>query len=320
MFSLQLARSSFFHRRTFISPNFSFSLSRSFSVSTRWISGRDLADLIERRLAILTKYFSIHSKIRPGLATILCGTDRSSLRYVARKQETAIRLGFHSLPVYFSDPSLINEGEFFSLISRLNVDSSIHGILVQLPIPMKFNENSILSSIDWRKDVDGFHPLNVGKLALRELTTAVGRSDFPLLIPSHYSSPISANIPCTPKACILMLEHYGIPIRGASVLIVNASKIVGLPLSQLLLHHGATVSVAHSQTEPDDLKRLMKSADILITAVGKANFVSGADLKENCTVLDVGINFVRRNSQRSNNISGKENPEDSKVGLMMVGD
>jgi methylenetetrahydrofolate dehydrogenase (NADP+) / methenyltetrahydrofolate cyclohydrolase len=310
-----------FSLRSFSSAAPASAASVSASSGPRWLVGRDLATSIETRLSQLTRYFTRYSGLRPGLATILVGSDRSSHRYVARKQETAARLGFHSLPFQFNETQL-NDTQLYSLLSDLNRDPAVHGILVQLPLPVRFNENLVLSSVLADKDVDGFHPFNVGKLVVQQLTTP-GSQFQPesgmRLFPSYYTSPQAPNIPCTPKACMLLLDSYGIPIRGKSVLIVNTSKIVGLPLSHLLLHHGATVSLAHSRTDPDHLRILMRQADIVITAVGKANFVDGKDLKPGATVIDVGINFVPRNSQHANSLVS-QNPVDSSAGLMMVGD
>ncbi|WP_342525473.1 bifunctional methylenetetrahydrofolate dehydrogenase/methenyltetrahydrofolate cyclohydrolase FolD [Chryseomicrobium sp. FSL W7-1435] len=201
--------------------------------------------------------------ILPGLTVILVGDDPASQTYVGSKERTSTRLGMKSDVI--SRPSSLTEDELLALIDDLNQDHSVHGILVQLPLPKHMDEHKILQAIDPRKDVDGFHPLNVGKLLL-------GQQGF---------------IPCTPFGIIQLLDYSAIEIEGKHAVIVGRSNIVGKPMGQLLLNRHATVTYTHSRTP--DLAEFTKQADILIVATGQPSMITGEHIKPGAAVIDVGI-------------------------------
>ena len=199
-----------------------------------------------------------------GLAVVLVGDDSASKVYVSRKKKTCMELGINSYE-YILDGATTQK-EILSLIHELNNDSRINGILVQLPLPKHIDERVVLSSIDSRKDVDCFHPENVGKLV---------RGDGEIF-------------PCTPYGIMILLKRYDIEVEGANCVIVGRSNIVGKPMSLLLLNKSGTVAVCHSKTK--DLKDITKRADILVSAVGKPNLITEDYVKDGAVVIDVGIN------------------------------
>ena len=207
----------------------------------------------------------------PGLAVVLVGADPASQAYVRSKDRVCLELGMHS--VKHELPATTSQAELLAIVEQLNNDPSIHGILVQSPPPAQIDERAVIRAIDPRKDVDGFHPINVAKLAL-------GESD--------------GFVPCTPLGCQRLLIASGIETAGANVVILGRSMIVGKPLALLLMNKGiggdATVTVAHSRTR--NLPEVCRSADILIAAIGRAEFVRGEFVREGAVVIDVGINRV----------------------------
>ena len=207
----------------------------------------------------------------PGLAVILVGADPASQAYVRSKDRVCLELGMHS--VKHELPATTSEAELLAIVEQLNNDPAIHGILVQSPPPAQIDERAVIRAIDPRKDVDGFHPINVAKLAL-------GESD--------------GFVPCTPLGCQRLLIASGIETAGANVVILGRSMIVGKPLALLLMNKGmggdATVTVAHSRTR--NLPEVCRSADILIAAIGRAEFVREEFVREGAVVIDVGINRV----------------------------
>jgi methylenetetrahydrofolate dehydrogenase (NADP+)/methenyltetrahydrofolate cyclohydrolase len=207
----------------------------------------------------------------PGLAVVLVGEDPASKAYVGSKEKACLEAGMHSVKV--KRDVTISEGELLGIVDQLNQDPAVHGILVQLPLPKHINTEKVLLRIDPLKDVDGFHPVNVGKLVIGDPT---------------------ALRPCTPWGVIQMLVRNGIETRGANAVVVGRSTIVGKPMANLLIQQGpggdATVTVCHSKTR--DLPAVCRSADILIAAIGKAEFVKGAWVKPGAVVIDVGINRV----------------------------
>ena len=206
--------------------------------------------------------------VLPRLAVIIVGSDPASEVYVRNKQRTCEELGIHS--DHIALPAETTKEELLACIGELNVDPEVHGILVQLPLPAQIaeDEEEILSHIDPRKDVDGFHPVNVGHLVLG----APGLR------------------PCTPAGCIRMLDYAGIPIEGAHAVIIGRSNIVGKPMAHLLLERNATVTICHSRTQ--NLAAIARTADILVAAVGRPRFVTADMVKEGATVIDVGINRI----------------------------
>lgn len=206
----------------------------------------------------------------PGLAVILVGDDPASAVYVRNKQLACEKVGFKSFSHEL--PSSTTEAELLALIDDLNQNPEVDGILVQLPLPKHINSQDILERIDAKKDVDGFHPYNVGRLAQR----------IPLLRP------------CTPKGVVTLLKAYDVPLRGAKVVIVGASNIVGRPQALEMMLAGSTVTVCHRFTQ--DLAHEVSQADILIVGVGKPHLVKGEWIKQGAVVIDVGINRLANGS------------------------
>ena len=237
-------------------------------MSAQLIDGKVIAaQVYDEILAEVTELKEKHG-ITPGLATVLVGENPASQTYVRSKQRKCSQLGFHSVGEVL--PIDATQEEVDAVVKRLNSDPSIHGILVQLPLPKHLDEEQVLGAISLEKDVDGFHPLNIGRLAMK------GRD--PLFVP------------CTPAGCIQLLDRSGVEIEGAEAVILGRSNIVGLPVAMLLLHRNATVTICHSRTK--DLAATCRRADILIAAVGRPNMVKSDWVKPGAAVIDVGINRV----------------------------
>ncbi|MCG7345169.1 bifunctional methylenetetrahydrofolate dehydrogenase/methenyltetrahydrofolate cyclohydrolase FolD [Sporosarcina sp. ACRSL] len=200
----------------------------------------------------------------PGLAVILVGEDPASQTYVKNKQKSSVEVGMKSELIRL--PATVTEQELLDHVQQLNNDDSIHGILVQLPLPKHINEDLVIQAINPNKDVDGFHPQNVGKMM-------IGQETF---------------LPCTPHGIMEMLKRTGVEIAGKHAVIIGRSNIVGKPMGQLLLQKDATVTYCHSRTK--DLPSFTKQADILIVAIGRAKFVTDEHIKEGAVVIDVGMN------------------------------
>jgi methylenetetrahydrofolate dehydrogenase (NADP+)/methenyltetrahydrofolate cyclohydrolase len=234
------------------------------------IDGKAVAERINEqtreKVALLKK-----RGIAPGLAVVLIGNDPASMSYIRSKDRTSQKLGFFSRKIEL--PAETTQSEVLKIVHDLNADPAIHGILVQSPPPAHLNEEEIVLAIDPMKDVDGLHPVNVGKLAM----------DDP-----------SALVPCTPLGCQRLLLESGIETTGARVVIIGRSMLVGKPLALLLMRKGkggdATVTVAHSRSR--NLAEIARSADILVAAIGRAEFVRSEFVKEGAVVIDVGINRV----------------------------
>ncbi len=202
--------------------------------------------------------------ITPGLAVIIVGEDPASQIYVRNKERACEEVGFYS--VKYALPEQTTQQELLELVEKLNADSKIHGILCQLPLPAHIDEQSIIHAIRPEKDVDCFHPFNVGRLM-------IGDHDF---------------LPCTPAGVMDMLDYYHIPVEGKECVVIGRSNIVGKPMAMLLLHRSGTVTVCHSRTQ--NLAEVCRRADILVAAVGKANFVTADMVKPGAVVIDVGMN------------------------------
>ena len=228
------------------------------------IDGKKVSEHIRAQIAEGVEKLKEETGITPGLAAVLVGEDPASEIYVRNKRKACANAGMyseeHKLPAETTEQELLN------LVDRLNSDPNIHGILVQLPLPDHINETKVLRAVTPLKDVDGFHPYNVGLLV-------EGNPRF---------------ISCTPHGIIKMLEFYNIDITGKEAVIVGRSNIVGKPVSMLLLHRHATVTVCHSRTKP--LDEVTRRADILVAAIGRANFITADMVKEGAVVIDVGIN------------------------------
>jgi methylenetetrahydrofolate dehydrogenase (NADP+) / methenyltetrahydrofolate cyclohydrolase len=207
--------------------------------------------------------------ITPGLAVVLLGEHPASQAYVRSKDKTCRELGMHSRKLEL--PAATTQVELLRLIAELNADPSIHGILVQSPCPPHIDESSVVRAIDPRKDVDGFHPLNVAALAMEDP---------------------SALVPCTPLGCLELLRAHGIATAGARAVVVGRSLIVGKPMALLLVAKGtdATVTIAHSRTS--DLAAVTREADIVIAAIGRPKFLGAEHIREGAVVIDVGINRI----------------------------
>lgn len=228
------------------------------------INGNDLSKKIRHEIKVRTEKLVSSKHVKPGLAVILVGDNPASHVYVTNKVKACEEVGFHSVLERYS--SNLSEEELLTRIHALNQDPTIHGILVQLPLPSHINTNKVLEEIAPHKDVDGFHVANAGALM-------VGAPEF---------------IPCTPYGCMKMLESIDYPIKGAKAVIVGASNIVGKPMAMLLLMTGATITVCNSKTR--DLAHHTKDADILIVATGKPKMITGDMIKPSAIVIDVGIN------------------------------
>lgn len=234
-----------------------------------------------------TEKLKAEKGIIPGLAFILIGEDPASKVYVRSKGKACEELGFYSVTETL--PESISENALSYLINRFNTDNKIHGILVQLPLPPSINQQKIIESIDHKKDVDGFHPLNVGRLQIGE----------------------KCFIPCTPFGIIELIRRTGTVTEGKNAVVLGRSNIVGKPVAGLLLKNefNSTVTVCHSKTK--DIREITSQADILIAAIGKANFVDQNFIKEGCAIIDVGINRVEDKSAKSGyKITGDVNYED----------
>lgn len=229
------------------------------------INGKEVSKNIRENLQVEIDELK-EKGITPGLSVIIVGDNPASKTYVKSKDKACKNLGMKS-EVHSLDEN-VSEEELLNLINKLNNDETIHGILVQLPLPNHIDEKKVIEKISPNKDVDGFHPINAGKLL-------VGEDTF---------------IPCTPHGIIKLMESENIDIKGKRAVVLGRSNIVGKPISLLLLNKNATVTICHSKTE--NLKEITKEADILIAAIGKANFVKSDMVKDGAIVIDVGINRV----------------------------
>ena len=234
--------------------------------------------------------------LRPGLATVLAGNDPASHIYVSSKVKTCEQLGLYSEKIEL--PETAATDELLSTVSRLNSRDEIDGILVQMPLPGHIDSERVVNSLDPAKDVDGFHPVNVGRLALNEPGLR----------------------PCTPAGIMEMLDRCGIEIQGARAVVLGRSRLVGLPMSLLLLHRNATVTVCHSRTA--DLAGVAREADILIAAIGRMGMVDASYIKPGAAVVDVGINKVTEASdlERFFGDDAKRRAAFEKNGYTLVGD
>ena len=233
------------------------------------IDGKALAASITNDIAEHAKIFASRHGAAPCLAVVLVGDDPASAVYVRNKGRVANRIGFRSVQKTF--PADAPEHDVMEAIKSLNADESVHGILVQLPLPDHIDEEKVIELVAPEKDVDGFHPINVGRLGAGQFDRAL--------------------IPCTPAGSVLLAKKaLGDDLSGKTVVIVGRSNIVGKPAAQLFLAENCTVTIAHSRTR--DLKSLVKTADIVVAAVGRPEMIEGDWIKPGATVIDVGINRV----------------------------
>jgi methylenetetrahydrofolate dehydrogenase (NADP+)/methenyltetrahydrofolate cyclohydrolase len=233
-------------------------------MSAQILDGKATAAELKQQLKTATQQRSVQGKRQPGLAVVLIGADPASQVYVGSKRRSCEEIGFKSNS--YDLPETATEAELLALIDQLNADDSIDGILVQLPLPAHINDEKIIEHISPDKDVDGFHPYNIGRLAQRN----------PQLRP------------CTPKGVMTLLSKTGIDLKGLDAVVVGASNIVGRPMALELMLAGCTTTVCHRFTK--DLEAQVRRADLLVVAVGKPNFIPGDWVKQGAIVIDVGIN------------------------------
>ena len=270
-------------------------------MTARILYGKEFAQRIKEDAKLQAGELWRRTGVRPGLAVVIVGDNPASLVYARNKHKACEELGFYSVTVEL--PATTGKEELLAKIDALNADEKIHGILVQLPLPpgLAAAETEVLNRIDPAKDVDGFHPVNIGRLSLGK----------PLLAP------------CTPAGCIRMLELADIPIDGARAVVLGRSNIVGKPMMSLLLAANATVTVCHSHTR--DLPEVTRQADILVAAVGRPGFVTADMVKPGATVIDVGINRVAPKKlvgdvdfEAVKDVAGAITPVPGGVGLLTI--
>jgi methylenetetrahydrofolate dehydrogenase (NADP+)/methenyltetrahydrofolate cyclohydrolase len=239
-------------------------------MTAKLINGNEIAAQIREELKRETSQLKEANNVVPGLVTILVGQNPASVSYVTAKQKTSKELGFYS--IQDNQAPDVTEQDLLALIEKYNKDPKIHGILVQLPLPKHINETKVLYAIDPRKDVDGFHPVNVGKLM-------IGEADY---------------LPCTPAGIQQMLMRTGVETSGAEVVVVGRSNIVGKPIANILLQKqkGANATVTICHTGSKDIAFHTRRADILIVAAGKPNAITADMVKEGAVVIDVGVNRI----------------------------
>lgn len=239
------------------------------------IDGKAIAEQVRADVKTQVEARVAAGKSVPGLATVLVGDNPASQVYVRSKRKACEEAGIHSVGVEL--PKTATQEEVENVVRELNHDSSIHGILVQLPLPSHLDEEAVLSTISLNKDVDGFHPINIGRLAQK------GREP--------------AFVPCTPAGCIYMLKKTLPTLRGVNAVVLGRSNIVGMPVALLLVKEDATVTVCHSRSK--DLPAICREADVLVAAVGRTEMVRGDWVKPGAVVIDVGINRIEDATKKS---------------------
>lgn len=227
------------------------------------ISGKQISEEIRKGIALEVEQLS-KQNVRPGLAVVLVGDDPASHVYVRNKEKACHDLGFHS--EVHRLPADSSQNEVLALVDKLNAQESIHGILVQLPLPKHIEEKAVIDAIAVEKDVDGFHPVNVGNLVIGD----------------------DSLLPCTPAGVIEMIKRTGIEIAGKHAVVIGRSNIVGKPVSLLLQRENATVTMCHSKT--GNMAEIARQADILVVAIGRANMIDASYVKPGAVVIDVGMN------------------------------
>ncbi len=237
-------------------------------MTAKVIDGKAFASRVRADVAVHVATLKQAHGITPGLAVVLVGDDPASRVYVKNKHASTLEVGMNSFEHRL--PAQTSEADLLTLVEQLNQDPSVHGILVQLPLPAHLNSDLIINAINPAKDVDGFHISNVGLLGTGQ----------------------KAMVPCTPLGCLMMLrDHHG-SLAGLNAVVVGRSNIVGKPMAQLLLNDSCTVTIAHSRTK--DLEAVCQRADILIAAVGRAEMITAKHIRAGATVIDVGINRIER--------------------------
>ena len=244
-------------------------------MSAKIIDGKAIAADIRAEVKAGAEALLAQKGIQPGLATVLVGDDPASQKYVSMKIKACEEAGMKSFSHIL--PEATSQDDVLDLVGKLGADPAVHGILVQLPLPRHIDEEAVLNAVPLSKDVDGFHPLNIGALAMK------GREpDF---------------APCTPAGVIELLDRSGTTIEGANAVVLGRSNIVGMPVALLLIGRNATVTVCHSRTR--DVAAVCREADILVAAIGRARYVTGDMIKPGATVIDVGTNMIDDPSRKS---------------------
>ncbi|HMJ25839.1 MAG TPA: bifunctional 5,10-methylenetetrahydrofolate dehydrogenase/5,10-methenyltetrahydrofolate cyclohydrolase [Pyrinomonadaceae bacterium] len=261
------------------------------------LEGRTTADQIKSEVAAEVTRFVAEQGVRPRLAAVLVGDDEASAVYVRNKVRACAEVGIKSEQLVL--PSSTSTAELLSIVTRLNQSESVDGILIQLPLPKQIDEAAIIEAVDPSKDVDGFHPSNVGLLSM-------GRPRF---------------VPCTPAGIIELLDRNQIEIAGANACVVGRSQIVGRPVASLLLQRHATVTICHSRTR--DLPAVTRQADILVAAIGRPAFIRGNFIKPGAVVIDVGVNKLSNVTEAGSlfgNEAAKRVEAIEKRGYTLIGD
>jgi methylenetetrahydrofolate dehydrogenase (NADP+)/methenyltetrahydrofolate cyclohydrolase len=240
-------------------------------MTARIIDGKSIAADVRAKVAGEVRRLSAQHGLTPGLAVVLAGNNPASESYVGSKAKATVETGMRSFDHRL--PETVSQDELLALVRRLNADPAVHGILVQLPLPPQIDAQVVLNAVDPSKDVDGFHPVNAGRLA----------------------TGLPALTPCTPLGCIMLAKTVHDSLAGLDAVVIGRSNIVGKPVAQLLLAENATVTVTHSKTR--DLPAVCRRADLLIAAIGRAEMVRGDWIKPGATVIDVGINRVQRDGK-----------------------
>ncbi|MGG4104320.1 bifunctional methylenetetrahydrofolate dehydrogenase/methenyltetrahydrofolate cyclohydrolase FolD [Paenibacillus lautus] len=262
------------------------------------ISGKQISEEIRKGIALEVEQLS-KQNVRPGLAVVLVGDDPASHVYVRNKEKACQDLGFYSEVHRLSAES--SEEEVLALVDKLNAQESIHGILVQLPLPKHIHEKAVIDAIAVEKDVDGFHPVNVGNLVIGD----------------------DSLLPCTPAGVIEMIKRTGIEIAGKHAVVIGRSNIVGKPVSLLLQRENATVTMCHSRT--GNMAEIARQADILVVAIGRANMIDASYVKPGAVVIDVGMNRLENGKlagdvdfESVKEVSGPITPVPGGVGPMTI--
>jgi methylenetetrahydrofolate dehydrogenase (NADP+)/methenyltetrahydrofolate cyclohydrolase len=247
-------------------------------VTARIIDGKAIATELRATVAAEARRLAAAHGLQPGLAVVLIGDDPASKSYIAGKSRAVIDAGMRPLDHQLAAD--VSENELIALLQKLNADSAVHGILVQMPLPPQIDTGRVVASVDPAKDVDGFHPLNVGKLA----------------------SGLPGLVPCTPMGCITLAKAVHATLSGLEAVVIGRSSIVGRPLVQLLLAEDATVTVAHSRSR--DLAALCRRGDLVCTAMGRPEMVRGDWIKPGATVIDIGINRIAASGDQKPRLVG----------------
>lgn len=228
------------------------------------LNGKKISNDIQEELRLKI----IENKLKPGLGIILVGNRKDSETYVRMKKKACKKIGIVNYDVHLDEN--ISEKELINEVNKMNENDNIHAILIQLPLPKHINEENVIKQVNLHKDVDGFHPQNIGNMALNRKQNMIA--------------------PCTPEGCIELLDRYNIEIQGKHVVMLGRSNIVGMPLSLLFLHRNATVTICHSKTK--NMEDITKTADILVSACGNPQFIKKNHIKNGCVILDIGINAL----------------------------